>query len=130
MATLSRSGTRRSVHAAAACAVAALLCTASLHATAQGWIGVLKNTPAENFDDEDLKLARMSRAGRDGDLSLLDLHYVVATRERGEHFDERHTLRLHSRDEYRAALADAGLTVEHDPEGLIGRGLWIGTKPR
>lgn len=80
-------------------------------------------------DDEDLKLARLSRAGRAGDLSLLDLHYVVATRERGEHFDERHTLRLHSRDEYRAALADAGLTVEHDPEGLIGRGLWIGTKP-
>jgi hypothetical protein len=32
--------------------------------------------------------------------------------------------------EYEAAFTAAGLTVDHDPAGLIGRGLFIGTKPQ
>ena len=31
--------------------------------------------------------------------------------------------------EYRRAFERAGLAVEHDPEGLIGRGLFIGLAP-
>ena len=33
-----------------------------------------------------------------------------------------------SRDEHIEALRGTGLTVEHDPEGLMGRGLYIGTR--
>lgn len=29
--------------------------------------------------------------------------------------------------QYREALVAAGLSVEHEPEGLMGRGLYIGT---
>ena len=36
--------------------VAAALGLASTQAAAQNWIGLLKNTPAERFDEEDLRL--------------------------------------------------------------------------
>jgi len=36
--------------------VAALLVVLCMPAAAQNWIGLLKNTPAENFTEEDLKL--------------------------------------------------------------------------
>lgn len=36
--------------------VAALLAAMGMPAAAQNWIGLLKNTPAENFTEEDLKL--------------------------------------------------------------------------
>src|SRR3954466_2942682 len=39
-----------------AAALAAALVLASPGAAAQNWIGLLKNTAAEHFDDEDLKL--------------------------------------------------------------------------
>ena len=81
-------------------------------------------------DEDDLKVARLSRTSRDGDLSFVDMHYLVLTADGAEHFDERHMLRLHSDDDHRGALEAAGLDVEHDPDGLIGRGLWIGVKPR
>jgi hypothetical protein len=81
-------------------------------------------------DDPEVKAARIVRPRRHGDLSVLEMHYLVGTPDAVEHVQEKHTLRLHSDEEYRAALASAGLAVEHDPEGLTGRGLWIGLKGR
>ena len=42
-----------------------------------------------------------------------------------EHFVEHHELALFTREEHLAAFRAAGLQVEHDEEGLIGRGLYI-----
>jgi hypothetical protein len=42
---------------------------------------------------------------------------------------ERHELGLFSHGEHRTAFQSAGLQTIHDPKGLIGRGLWIGSKP-
>jgi hypothetical protein len=53
------------------------------------------------------------------------MHYLVATADGIEHFVEHHELHLFTDDEMRTAFEAAGLRVEHDPEGLIGRGLWI-----
>ena len=59
----------------------------------------------------------------------------AATRPSGgrrpvDHWIEPHRLALWSDDQYRDAFARAGLDVEHDREGLIGRGLYLGHKPR
>lgn len=32
-------------------------------------------------------------------------------------------------EEYRAAMQSTGLAVDHDPVGLIGRGLFVGVAP-
>lgn len=76
-------------------------------------------------DDEELKLARINSARREGRVSVLELHYLVGTPAAVERFEETHRLGLFSEDEYRGAFEAAGLQVEHDPEGLTGRGLWI-----
>lgn len=47
--------TRIAIAVARAC-LPLLLCIGTRPAAAQGWIGLLKNTPAEQFDDEDLRL--------------------------------------------------------------------------
>lgn len=76
-------------------------------------------------DKPGLKLARIVRAERSAELAILDLHYLVGTGSAVEHFVERHELRLTTEDEYRAAFANAGLAVTHDPDGIDGRGLYV-----
>jgi SAM-dependent methyltransferase len=77
-------------------------------------------------DEPDLKIARMNVSGREGRLAIMDFVYVVGSPEGIEHFSERHEATLFTDDEYRHAFLTAGLTVEHDLEGLIGRGLYLG----
>jgi len=72
------------------------------------------------------KIVRVTVAGLEGRLSVLDMHYVVARPTGIEHFDERLELRLHSADEYRAAFAAAGLDLVDVAEDLTGRGLYVG----
>jgi SAM-dependent methyltransferase len=76
-------------------------------------------------DEPALKLARMSISGREGRLSRIDLHYLVATASGVEHFEETHELGLFTHEEYLDAFRSAGLEVEHDAEGLMGRGLYV-----
>jgi ubiquinone/menaquinone biosynthesis C-methylase UbiE len=80
-------------------------------------------------DHEDLKIARLDTPQRDGHLSLIHFAYLVATRNEISHFTEDHLLALFTNDQYLSALEAAGLAVEHDLEGLMGRGLYIATAP-
>jgi SAM-dependent methyltransferase len=79
-------------------------------------------------DELDLKVARMSVPPPLGPEVELEFHYLVGTGEGVEHFAERHVLGMFTHDDYIAALGAAGLGVEHDPEGLMGRGLYVGTR--
>ena len=59
----------------------------------------------------------------------LDFHYLVATGDGIEYFQEKHQLGLFTRSQYTSAFEDDGLNVLYDEKGLQGRGLYIGTKP-
>jgi SAM-dependent methyltransferase len=78
-------------------------------------------------DQPDLKLVRMNVSAAVGTVAILDFHYLVATPDGVEHFAEHHELGLFTDEEYRNAFTHAELDVTHDVEGLIGRGLYIGT---
>ena len=80
---------------------------------------------ADYVDDENLKIARMSVSKTDGPVSVLDLHHMVATPEGVETFTTHHRMGLFADWEYRDAFAAAGLSVERDVEGFMGRGLYI-----
>ena len=77
-------------------------------------------------DEPDLKAARMNVPEVENGISIIEFHYLVATVDGVEHFTERHELGLFRHDEYVDAFRAARLEVEHDPEGLMGRGLYVG----
>jgi ubiquinone/menaquinone biosynthesis C-methylase UbiE len=77
----------------------------------------------------EMNAVRMNGSRVTGNRSILDLHYLIATPGKVEHLTEEHVLGLYTDDEHRAAFEGAGLETEHDPHGLIGRGLWIGRRP-
>jgi SAM-dependent methyltransferase len=79
-------------------------------------------------DEPAVKLSRATVAALEGVTSIAEFHYLVVTNEGVEHFTERHELTLFTREQMQSAFTAAGLTVEHDDEGLIGRGLYIGQK--
>jgi SAM-dependent methyltransferase len=82
-------------------------------------------------DQPDLKLVRMNvssvDAGAGEPVALLDFHYRVGTPAGVEYCTEHHELGLFTDAQYGAAFATAGLDVLHEAEGLMGRGLYIGT---
>ena len=78
-------------------------------------------------DEPERKLVRMSRSLRRDRVSIVEFHYLIVTADAGEHFVERHELGLFSDEDYRAAFAAAGLGVEYDADGLMGRGLYVAT---
>jgi SAM-dependent methyltransferase len=81
-------------------------------------------------DEPELKVARMNVAERRGDLSVVEFHYLVARPDGIEHFTEPHELGLFTVDQYLGAFRAAGLEAEHDPEGPMGRGLYVATRAR
>ncbi|UCF20315.1 MAG: class I SAM-dependent methyltransferase [Gemmatimonadota bacterium] len=71
------------------------------------------------------KVCRMTHTALEGRLSRLRFEYLIGTREGLRREVEIHELGLFSREEMEAAFQTAGLVVDYDPEGLIGRGLYI-----
>ncbi len=85
---------------------------------------------ANTAEGDGVRLCRMARSELlDGGVAYLNMHYLVGDADGVRHFTEEHRLQLVSTDRMRAAFEAAGLATEHDPQGLIGRGLWIGVKP-
>jgi ubiquinone/menaquinone biosynthesis C-methylase UbiE len=81
-------------------------------------------------DKPDIKIIRMNRGARRGKLALLDFQYLIGTSKGIEHVVEHHEFGLFTHREYLDAFRAAGLNVTHDPEGVDGRGLYIGAKPQ
>jgi ubiquinone/menaquinone biosynthesis C-methylase UbiE len=81
------------------------------------------------IDQPDLKLARMCRSEKHGNVSVFPFEYLITTPEGTEHLAERHEMGLFTVEQYLAAFQVAGFEVQHDPQGPTGRGLFIGVKP-
>lgn len=76
-----------------------------------------------------LEAVRMNDSRVEDGMSIMDFHYLVARAgEPMQHLVETHALALFTEEQYRSAFETAGLEAEHDPEGLMGRGLWIGRR--
>jgi hypothetical protein len=56
--------------------------------------------------------------------------YLVGTSDGVQQLHERHEAALFTNSQYLNAFTAAGFAVEHDEEGLIGRGLYFGIAPR
>ncbi len=80
------------------------------------------------IDKPDLKIVRMSLSRQKGKRSPLEFHYLIGTPKGIEYLVEIHDMGLFTHQEYMEAFKAAGLNVTHDPEGLDGRGLYIGQK--
>lgn len=83
---------------------------------------------ANHYDDEKLKISWMYTSRRNGDLSILDINYLVGTPTEVVFFKELHELGLFDDNDYKQAFINAGLIVCYDSEGLFGRGMYIGIK--
>lgn len=82
-----------------------------------------------NFHDlPDLKLAWMYRHDRDGDIALLEQHFLVGEPHGFEEFTERHELGLFSDEDWNAAFAAVGLRATFDASGPFGRGLYTAVR--
>jgi SAM-dependent methyltransferase len=84
---------------------------------------------ASFVDKPDIKISRMVRSERDGDIAVMAMHHLVVTPELGvEYFVEMHKMCLFTHNEYIDAIAQAGLHPAYVEEGPSDRGLYIGTR--
>jgi SAM-dependent methyltransferase len=79
-------------------------------------------------DEPDLKIARMDVSRSRHGIATILFHYLVGTPDGIEHFTEDHEIGLFTSAQYVEAFRTAGMEVEHDPEGPMGRGLYIGAR--
>ena len=81
------------------------------------------------YDKDNVKICRMNQSNTEGNLSIVNFHYLFGTPEKGvNHFEERHELALFTKEEMEKAFKEANLEVTFDELGITGRGLYYGRK--
>jgi hypothetical protein len=84
-----------------------------------------------SVDKPDLKVARMCIPQREENVTLLDMHHLVARPDGIEYYMEAHRLYMFTDGDFIDAFQAADLVGRFDPSGFdtVGRGMWIATKP-
>ncbi|MCI1777534.1 MAG: class I SAM-dependent methyltransferase [Paenibacillus lautus] len=72
-----------------------------------------------------IHMSRMSHSDREGNVSIMKFSYLFGSEVGIEHYSEEHRMGLFTVEEMIGAFREAGLDVEHDTQGLIGRGMYI-----
>jgi ubiquinone/menaquinone biosynthesis C-methylase UbiE len=82
------------------------------------------------YDGKDIKIARLNVSELRGNLSVMDMHYLVAEKDKGvKHFVDRHELGLFEVDETLRIMKTAGLQSKFLRHGLMReRGMFVGLK--
>ncbi len=84
----------------------------------------------DTYEDEDVKIARLNVSMKEGHVSILEMHYLIAERDAGvKHYMGRHELGLFETDRTLELMREAGFranyTIERTPSS---RGLYIGIR--
>ncbi|MBI4121160.1 MAG: class I SAM-dependent methyltransferase [Parcubacteria group bacterium] len=82
------------------------------------------------YEDKDTKIARLAISEARGNVSVFDMHYLVAERNKEvRHFVDRHELGMFEPNDMLAFMKKAGLEAHFLKNGLLkDRGLYIGVK--
>jgi len=91
------------------------------------WGGVPGMT---TYDGDDVKIARLNTTKVEGDLSIMEMHYLIAEKNEDiKHFVDIHELGLFEHDKTLDFLKQANFKAEYLKDGLMkDRGLFIGVK--
>lgn len=91
------------------------------------WVGVPGMT---TYDGEDVKIARLNTTKVEGDLSIMEMHYLIAEKNKDiKHFVDVHELGLFEHDKTFEIMKKANFESEFLKDGLMkDRGLFIGVK--
>jgi len=82
----------------------------------------------EGTEGGDLAVARASRSWREGDESVIEMHYALARPDRTWSFTEVHRMGLFTTAQQLEVYRELGFVVEHEYEGLSNRGLFVAVK--
>ncbi len=80
------------------------------------------------FKSDELKISWMYVSEKIDVGARLHYHFLVGTPTGVNHFEEIHELGLFTRDDFEIAFSSAGLTLEYDPNGPGGIGMYYGRK--
>lgn len=80
--------------------------------------------------DDGVAAARVARTHRDGAVTTLEMHHLLATLTGVDHIVETHQLTLFTDDEYRSAFERAGLAVDVVDSPHRDRDRYVGVLPR
>ena len=91
------------------------------------WVGAPGMT---TYNGEDVKIARVNTTKIEGDLSIMEMHYLIAEKDEDViHFVDTHELGLFETDKTLDFMEKAGIKAEFLKNGLMeDRGLFIGVK--
>jgi ubiquinone/menaquinone biosynthesis C-methylase UbiE len=89
------------------------------------WTGHVK---MNLLDEPELKIAWMYVSEREGDLGIMNNHFLVGRSTGVEHFTEVHKMGLFSPEDYSSAFAAANLELEYDNTGPGGIGFYVGRR--
>jgi ubiquinone/menaquinone biosynthesis C-methylase UbiE len=82
------------------------------------------------YQDDNIKLARCVVSEVKGNVSVMDMNYLVAEKNKKvKHFIDRHEMGMFNKDDTLKIMRDAGFKVKYLKKGLMkDRGLYIGIK--
>lgn len=82
------------------------------------------------YEAEDIKISRLNNTKIEKDVSVLEMHYLIAERNKDiEYFVEKHELGLFETEKFLKYMTSAGLKAKFLKDGLMKeRGLYIGIK--